>query len=93
MYNGIQLSQAYVFRMGLVVLRKENDWVPLPGGETPTVGKTGLKNKLQTIRSQTVALHMYVCNFKKVICSMFNLKKNDTVQKEYIAKSCKTMLL
>lgn len=58
MYN-VQLSQTYVLRMGLVVLRKENDWVPLPGGETPTDGTTGLKNKLQTIQRQTVALHMF----------------------------------
>lgn len=45
--------------LGLVVLRKENDRVPLPGGETGTVGKTGLKNTLQTIQRQTVALHMF----------------------------------
>lgn len=65
MYIVVQLSQTYVLRMGLVVLRKENDWVPLPGGETPTVGKAGLKNTLQTI--QTVALHM----FKQVKCQYF----------------------
>lgn len=56
MYNVVQLSQTYVLRMGLAVIRKENDWVPLPGGETPTVGKTGLKTTLQTIHRQTVAL-------------------------------------
>lgn len=45
--------------MGLVVLRKENDRVPLPGGETPTVGKTGLKNTLQNIQRQAGALQTF----------------------------------
>lgn len=33
----------------VVVLRKENDWVPLPEGETPTAGKTGLKYMAQLV--------------------------------------------
>lgn len=63
MYNIVQLSKTYVL-VGPVVLRKENDWVPLPGGETPTVGKTGLKNTLQTIQRQPVALHMFKLEVK-----------------------------